>query len=304
MVLFLAAAIPLGLAWARPGAKVMAVQLMSTSVAAGICSFLRRRPFVALSTTSGSLSETDYIRSASFSGLRQRLLARASLVAQTPEVAAILQEAFPESKVAVLPNPVEPVDLPPPLNRRPLAFFAGRFSEEKDLPCLLEAWAEVAPGFEGARLVLVGEGGAFRSVEADLRREVSTDPVLRTSTEFTGWVADLKPYFSDIDVFVLPSVSEGMSNVLLEACAWNRVVVASDIPSNRAVLGPDYPLLFTPSDPRSLADALRQALSLSPDNELEKKVLASVRRAATRSSPDEVLPRLEQMLDAADSARN
>jgi len=303
MVLFLAAAIPLGVVWSRPGAKLMAVQLMSTSVAAGTCSLLRRRPYLALSTTSGSLSEAAYIRSASFSGLRRRLLERASfLVAQTQEVASTLQELIPGGRIAVLPNPVEPVELPPALNGRPLAFFAGRFSAEKDLPCLLEAWARVVPETDGARLLLVGEGGDYRSVEAEIRNQVADDSVLSSSTEFTGWVADLAPFFSSIDVFVLPSVSEGMSNVLLEACAWNRLIVASDIPANRAVLGGDYPLLFETSDPDSLADALKQAFSPQPD--ILSRALDGVRRAARRSSPDEVIPRLEQMLHAADSSRN
>ncbi len=90
-----------------------------------------------------------------------------------------------------------------------------------------------------------------------MRHRVSDDPVLPHSVTFTGWVADVAPLLAGSDVYVLPSLAEDMSNSLLEACAWGRVVVASDIASNRAVLGNDEPLLFIAGDTLSLVEALR-----------------------------------------------
>jgi len=53
---------------------------------------------------------------------------------------------------------------------------------------------------------------------------------------FKGHVDDVTAEYAEADAFVLPSVSEGMSNSLLEAMAQGMVCLASDISENRAVL--------------------------------------------------------------------
>jgi glycosyltransferase involved in cell wall biosynthesis len=303
MLLYMSVAVPLGLLWSRRDSTLLAVQLMSTSVAAGVCSVVRGRRYLAWATTSGELSESAYIRTASLGRLRRWLMSRASfLIAQTPAVAEELAGLFTSTPISILPNPVELLAEPPGHNRQPIALFAGRFSEEKGLFCLLEAWRSVAQGQPGARLILAGEGGHYRSVETELRRQVAEDPVLRSTVSFVGWVPSLRQYLAGADVFVLPSTSEGMSNSLLEACAAHRIVVASDIPSNRAVLSSVYPLCFTPSDSTSLANALREAFEL--EGERRAAVVESIRSISEQFSLPTVLSRLEDMIDAANSPRN
>jgi glycosyltransferase involved in cell wall biosynthesis len=151
-----------------------------------------------------------------------------------------------------------------------------------------------------ARLTLIGTGGQYRSVEAQLRRHVEERPVLRSSVEFTGWLPDPKGEIAKSDVFVLPSLSEGMSNSLLEACALGRVAVASDIPPNRAILGDDYPLLFSAGDCAALQSALRVALD---DETVRAQARAAVSRRIHLFSPDRVAEALERLLDA-NRARN
>jgi len=101
-------------------------------------------------------------------------------------------------------------------------------------------------------------------------------------------------------VFVLPSRSEGMSNALLEACAWGRVVVASDIPSNRAVLGDGYPLLFPPGDAEALAECLARALD--PLDPVRGVAAGLVRERTGEFSTEAVVGDLEELIDAANSA--
>jgi glycosyltransferase involved in cell wall biosynthesis len=301
--LFVLCALPLGLLWGMRASRFVAVQLLSQATVAAVCSLVLGRPYLALASTSGKrVSEVRYlVEETRLKTLRRRLLGRAAvLIAQTPAAAEELRAFAPSERIAVLPNPVAAVDAPP-LDGAPRAAYSGRFSEEKDLPRLLDAWRVVAEELPGATLTLVGEGGGFRSVEDALRRTVAADPVLARTVTFTGWVPDVGPYLRAADVYVFPSLDEGMSNALLEACAWGRVVVASDIAPNRAVVGDDYPLLFAAADTDGLVTALRRAFT---DESARTDSLAAIERRLGSFSPEAVIGRLERLLDAADSPRH
>lgn len=298
--LFMATAVPLGLI-AGPRATFVSIQLTSQSLAASLCAWAWRRPFLAFTTTSGSLSEVQRLNGSLGAGLRRRLVARAAyLVAQTDAAASELQSLVPGERTAVIPNPAAAAERAP-LNGRPRAVFTGRFSEEKDLLGLLDAWEQVAVAHPDARLRLVGEAGQYRPVETLLREKVAVSPLLRTTVEFTGWVEDVGRELRAADVYAFPSLSEGMSNSLLEACAWGRIVVASDIASNRAVLGDDYPLLFPAGDRGALATALRRALTEPLTRERAREHLA---RRMDRFSLDSVVDRLEALIVDANRSRH
>ncbi len=312
-LLYLTFALPVGVVWGQRATVLASVKLFSTSSAAAVCAQLIHRPFVALATTSGPAGEVAHLMGdhAAVSrkrcpgkihrlslGLRRALLRRAAvLVAQTPAGAEELQRLVPGGKVAVLPSPVEPVEAPG-LTGLPKALFVGRLSRDKNILSLLEAWKLVVLESPGATLTFVGEGGSHDSVEDDLRRTVGTTTVLRRSVRFTGWVGDVAPFFAESDVFILPSLhlQEGMSNALVEACAWGRVIVASDIPANRAVLGEDYPLLVPPGDAAPLATAILRALR---DDELRDEVRERVLERQSAFDVTTVCAHLEEVLKLA-----
>jgi glycosyltransferase involved in cell wall biosynthesis len=302
-ILFMLVALPLGLLWGVRASAYLSLQLMSTSTVAASCALVLRRPFIALATTTGGLSEIDYLRSTRTWRLRRWLLGRAAyLLAQTEEARGALTALVPGERIAVLPNPVEvPADAAA-LNGAPSATFAGRLSREKNLFTLLDAWHGVLEEIPDAQLTLLGVGGDFRSVEPELRERVASDPVLRESVALPGWIPDPGSVVGSSDVFVLPSTEEGMSNALLEACALGRVVVASNIPPNRAVLGGDYPYLIQPDDPPALQAALLDALDTGSANRERARLLARERVAPFSAAS--VVRNLEELIDAADSPRS
>lgn len=300
-LLFLLLAIPLGLSWGRRCRVFLAIQLTSQSTAAAVCSRVLRRPFISLATTGGPVSEMRYVRESRTTTLRRWLLRRASfLLGQTETAALELRELVGETPVRVLSNPVELVERPVLTNAH-RALFVGRFSQEKDLQTLLAAWSSTLKEFPDAELFLVGAGGSYRSVESELRDIVSKDAALRASVTFTGWVTDVSPFMSMCDVYVLPSLSEGMSNSLLEACAFGRVVIASNIPGNEAVLGSDYPLLFPAGDTDALTNVLRRAFN---DPALRRRAVAIAVDAATKRSLDVVITELEAVINDASPSVN
>jgi len=259
--LFLLLALPLALLQRRPFAFI-AMQLSSTTTVASVAATIKRRRLLVLSTMSGDQGEVAFVRSSRVRALRRVLLKRASsLVAQTDEGAIELRSLETGRPVTVIPTPVElSTAAPPPLNGVPAAAFCGRLVLQKNVTTLVGAWLGVIAEQPDARLTLVGAGMPGDPTEAELRASIASSPGLKRSVSITGWRADVRPELEKADVYVFPSWFEGMSNALLEACALGRVVVASDIEANRAVLGDDYPLLFDPASVAECEWMLRRAL--------------------------------------------
>jgi glycosyltransferase involved in cell wall biosynthesis len=101
--------------------------------------------------------------------------------------------------------------------------FAGRLAPEKDLPTLLRAMVIVQDRCPGTRLVIVGDGPQRQRV-----KELAGNLGLQ-GVDLTGVVSpeELPGYFAACDVFVLPSVYEGVPRVLVEAGAAGKPVVAT-----------------------------------------------------------------------------
>jgi glycosyltransferase involved in cell wall biosynthesis len=231
---------------------------------------------------------------------RQNLRRADFLIGQTDAAADELQAFAPPGRIRVIHNPL-PTAEPATLSGRPNAVFTGRLAKQKDLGVLLEAWRSVVARIPAARLSLVGSGGAYGSVESELRDAVHVNEWLRASVTFSGWVADVRPWLAAADVYVLPSRSEGLSNALLEACAWQRIVVASDIASNREVLGDDYPLLFRTGDARDLAAALLRAFE---DDDVRAAASSVIARRVQDLSRPPASEAIGELLLAADRSRH
>lgn len=135
--------------------------------------------------------------------------------------------------------------------------YAGRLSPEKRLPRFLEIWVElVRKSAIRAFIVFVGEGPeepALREAAASLR---AGDKVF-----FHGPVADVGSFYAAADIFVLPSISEGLSNALLEAMAAGLAVLASRVGGTpEAVEEARQGFLFDPSEEDELRRQLRKFL--------------------------------------------
>lgn len=104
----------------------------------------------------------------------------------------------------------------------PTVVCVGRITEQKGQDLLLEAWPGVRERVPGARLVLVGDGPAERRWRALPGAD-------HESVTWAGSTATPAPWYHAADVVVLPSRSEGMALVPLEAMACARPVVAFDV---------------------------------------------------------------------------
>lgn len=292
--LFLMLAIPMAVI-RRPPHAFLAMQLSSPTTAAGISAWLWHRPLLVFSTSTGPGGEVAFVEGSRLSPMRRALLARATFaIAQTDDGAAELRTVVPQGRVVVVPTPVRLDEDVPALTGAPVAAYTGRLVRGKNLDILLRVWRRVARVLLRARLLLVGCGATGDPTEHRLAAMISSDQLLAETVTLTGWVSDVSPYLRTADVFVFPSEAEGMSNSLLEACALGRVVVASDIPANRAVLGDRYPLLIDPRDLFGFERALLAGLSVDAQR---VEARAQVLERRERFGEQRVLDSIECLLE-------
>jgi sugar transferase (PEP-CTERM/EpsH1 system associated) len=172
---------------------------------------------------------------------------------------------------------------------RPLRIGSvGRLARVKNYPLLMRAFARLPPE-PRCRLVLVGEGPERAALE-----RLALELGIANRCELTGHRDDVAEVLRSLDVFVLPSASEGMSNTLLEAMAAGLAVLASDVGGNREVIAPGRSgLLFGSQDLEGAVAQLRallesRALRLSLGRE-------AAARARAEFSIEAMLQRYEQL---------
>ena len=142
----------------------------------------------------------------------------------------------PDQRLAVIPNGVEPDQWQPGpsslserFGGRRVFLYMGRLATEKNVEALLRAWKLVKP--EGCVLVVVGDG----PLRTTLETTYSDDSLI-----WWGYEADQQRRIALLqaaEVFLLPSLVEGLSLALLEAMASGCACVATDAGADGEVLG-------------------------------------------------------------------
>jgi glycosyltransferase involved in cell wall biosynthesis len=127
---------------------------------------------------------------------------------------------------------------------------------EKGLSTLVEAFARVHAAHPGLRLVVVGSGPRLAALQQQaLQLGIAQACLFQPAT------ADVLTWLRAIDIFVLPSLSEALSNSLLEAMACGCCAIASRVGGNPELISHRRTgLLFEPGDASGLADQLRAAV--------------------------------------------
>ena len=138
--------------------------------------------------------------------------------------------------------------------------FVGRLSPEKRVREFVEVWAEffaeemIKPKM---RLVIVGKGSEREGIENAVR-----DLGVGGTVTLAGAKDDLRPYYGAADVFVLPSISEGLSNSMLEAMSSGAAIMAGNVGGAReAVEDGINGFLFDPVSRQAIKACLKKFMA-------------------------------------------
>ena len=225
---------------------------------------LCRRPTITKLANSGAASDIDkmrlgrQLRGARF--LLPEALRSDRFVALNKAVANELRAArVPDRRIVSLPNGVALEGLTPKphyaIDGAAHAVFVGRLHAQKGLETLLDAVELLNRRSPGCLCVrLIGEGPHRAALEAHVRR-LELEPWVTLA----GQQEAATTFLQAADMFVLPSLAEGLSNALLEAMAHGLPVVVSNIPGNVDAIDDDANgLVFPVGDPVALAGCLER----------------------------------------------
>lgn len=184
-------------------------------------------------------------------------------VANSQAIAADLARwSVPRERVHAIPNGIDmPGDFRRQARNGVVHFVSiGRLDAEKAVEQTIRAFAALSADTP-ARLTILGDGPCRQELEA-LSRRLGQDRRIA----FPGEVADVTPYLREADVYLSTSVSEGMSNALLEAMSHGVMPVVSRVSGaddlvEEGVSG----FLFPPGDENALATRLEESLGMTSE---------------------------------------
>lgn len=220
---------------------------------------------------------TENMKIRLYHGIEKALIPFATRVVTVSESIRQRLLLTPRHKIRVIPNAVDPAEVEmgdPGLDIRaclgippdaPVAGVVGRLSPEKGQSFFLRALAAARARIPELVGILVGDGQDRRALETE-----ASGLGLKGSLHFTGHVSSMAAYYRAMDLVVMPSLSEGMPNVALEAMLFGRALVATRVGGIPEVVADGVTgRLVDPRDPGGMAGAV---CALLEDRELLRRM--------------------------------
>ncbi|MFI3165949.1 MAG: glycosyltransferase family 4 protein [Bacillota bacterium] len=144
--------------------------------------------------------------------------------------------------------------------------FVGRMLKDKGIEELKQAYLNLYENNKNISLTLIGDYTPGY--------EAFFDGLEEYNIFYKGYQTDVKPFLNECDAIVLPSYHEGMANVLLEAAATGRAIIASDIPGCRETFDDGVTgLSFKSKNVESLQCAMEKFAGLTNEEQVNMGML-------------------------------
>ena len=168
--------------------------------------------------------------------------------------------------------------------------YIGGLKPEKNVETLVKAFREFMKSCPRAkaRLIIIGDGPTRPILEEYVKKHG-----IDGCTFFLGYIPNAYRFLNAIDIFVLPSLSEGSPFSLIEAMVAGKAIIASNIPATREMVedGKEA-LLFDPHNPQQLKSLI---LTLYNNPKLREKLGENARRKAKQYDVNVIFPKILQI---------
>ena len=205
----------------------------------------------------------------------------------------LVGDGYDPSNITIIPNGIDLTNFARPVNRgevrrslgvpedAPLVAVVSRLSRLKGIEDFLHAAAVVSARHQTARFIVVGEPSPIKNrAYLDELSALANRLGLGDRVIFTGLRSDVPAVLSAVDVSVMPSLNEALSNVLLESMAAGAAVVATDVGGTaEALTDGENGLLVLPGQPDTIAAAVSRLLD---DPALTRRLGQAARETITR----------------------
>jgi glycosyltransferase involved in cell wall biosynthesis len=133
----------------------------------------------------------------------------------------------------------------------------GRLAMQKGYLYLIDAIALLSRDHDNFMFVVLGEGKLHNKLIAHAKKRGVSDKI-----HFEGFVDNVVPYLKGCDIFVLPSLYEGMSNAAMEAMAYGKPVILTNVNGAMELIPDDRKGILIPAcDPVAIANAVKRLMS-------------------------------------------
>jgi glycosyltransferase involved in cell wall biosynthesis len=160
--------------------------------------------------------------------------------------------------------------------RAPVVGYVGRLDAEKGVLNFVEALPKALEKRPDLRALIIGEG----NLEDEIRTLVDGGP-LRSKVTFKAWAphAEIPSYLAKLKLLVLPSFTEGLPNVVLEAMACGTPVLATPVGAVPHVIkDKETGFLIRDNSPEGIAEAINESLSYPRLRETVRNARTAVER--------------------------
>jgi glycosyltransferase involved in cell wall biosynthesis len=177
-------------------------------------------------------------------------------------------------------------------DRPPLIGYIGRLSGEKGVQHFAQALPAILSNWQDLRVLIGGDGQLKEAIEASLQEQGVSARV-----DLPGWIShdDLPKYLNQLRLLVLPSYTEGLPNIMLEAMACGTPVLATPVGAiPDVIIDGKTGFIMENNSPECIAENVKRALD-SPD--LERIAEAGRRFVEENFTFERVVERWKEVLE-------
>jgi len=164
----------------------------------------------------------------------------------------------------------------------------SRFDVQKNQMLLIQSAYYLVRKYPQMRLVFVGDGHTLNTM-----KRFAKDSNLENYIVFTGEVENIEDYYPLFDVFVLPSMWDGMPYTLLEAMASRLPVICSNLGNNLEIIKNNYSAMTV--NPNEMDDMFQKISVLYQNKELGEKIAQNAMIESTQYDEIETVRKYEEL---------